>query len=65
MATIPYSSATIDQFRKDMKLYGMVISTTATWDVLKLVGDVGVAKDAMLLRPRPEWLTKLAGEAEK
>jgi hypothetical protein len=64
MATIPYSSATIESFRDEMKRYGMNMSTTTAWDVLRTVGNVGVAKDAMLLRPRPAWLEKLAGKAK-
>lgn len=30
--------------------------------VLRKVGDIGLAADAMTMRDRPEWLTKMVGE---
>jgi hypothetical protein len=61
-ANLHYSSPEVAAFRDEMKLYGEIVTNMAAWQVLKHVGDKGVAIDALLMARRPLWLESLAGK---
>lgn len=64
MTTSAYNRSDVESFRDELRRFGVKVTAEQAWDVLRTVGDRGVAFDAMLLARRPAWLEKLAGKAQ-
>ncbi len=63
MTTLPYSPTEVAALRKEMSLYGTQLSPTAAWELLRKVGNRHICVDALLMVPRPAWLTSMVGPA--
>ncbi len=62
MATLPsLVSPDVAALRSDALLYGVTISLPQATRLLAKVKDSGICVDALLLKPRPAWLSEIVG----
>lgn len=57
----PVDGGAVQEFRRDCAAAGAIVgrlSDRQLADILKLVGDAGLAATALAMKPRPEWVTR-------